>query len=360
MKKLIVIILSLFMVVLTACNKSANLTVEQKPTDTQNQTQTKTESESKQYVINDFFPMKGNLRMKYAGSGNEYASKDVYVDYLRDNKVQLRIITGGTTGGQILENKNGELKTVFSRGEFYYRDDLTKENSNTNDILIKEPIVKGNTWTLSDGRKRTITAVGDFITTPAGKFKSIEVTTEGKDSTTKDYYGLGIGLIKTVFQSNGLLVTTTLEKLDKDAAVTQTVKFYYPMPEDSKIGKKKIVASFKTNDETKSFFEKNFKKAPNSSTIPLMTANTKINKLYLNEAEKKVYVDFSKEFVSQMNAGTYKEQAVLTSVTDTLGNYYNVDKVYITIEGKPYASGHIIKKAGEVFKVNYENIVSLD
>ena len=147
MKKLMVVILSLFMATLTACNKSANLTTEQKPTDTQNQTQTKTEGESKQYVINDFFPMKGNLRMKYAGSGNEYAAKDVYVDYLRDNKVQLRIITGGTTVGQILENKNGELKTVFSRGEFYYRDDLTKENSNTNDILIKEPIVKGNTWT---------------------------------------------------------------------------------------------------------------------------------------------------------------------------------------------------------------------
>lgn len=360
MKKLIVIILSLFMATLTACNKPGNLTTESESTNTQNQTQSKTESESKQYVIKDFFPMKGNIRMKYAGSGNEYASKDVYVDYLRDNKVQLRIITGGTTVGQIIENKNGELKTLFSRGEFYYRDDLTKESPNTNDILIKEPIVKGNTWTLPDGRKRTITAVGVLITTPAGKFKSIEVTTKAKDSITKDYYGLEVGLIETIFQSNGAVVTTTLEKLYDDSAVTQTVKFYYPIPEGSKIGEKKIVASFKTNDETKAFFEENFKKAPNSSTVPLMTDNSKINKLYLNEAESKVYVDFSKEFVSEMNAGTYKETAVLTSVADTLGNYYNVDKVYITIDGKPYASAHIVKKAGEVFEVNYENVVSLD
>ena len=132
MKKLTVIIVSLFIATLTACNKSANSTTESKPSNTQNQTQNKTESESKQYVINDFFPMKGNIRMKYAGSGNEYASKDVYVDYLRDNKVQLRIITGGTTVGQIIENKDGELKRLFSRGEFYYRDDLTKENPNTN------------------------------------------------------------------------------------------------------------------------------------------------------------------------------------------------------------------------------------
>lgn len=360
MKKLIVIVLSLFMATLTSCNKSVNSTTESNPTNTQNQTQSKTESESKQYKINDFFPMKENIRMKYAGSGNEYASKDVYVDYLRDNKIQLRVITGGTTVGQVIENKDGELKTVYSRGEFYYREDLTKENPNTDDILIKEPIVKGTTWALPDGRKRTITAVGYLITTPAGKFKSIEVTTEGKDFTTKDYYGLQVGLIKTIFQSNELVVTTTLESLDNDSAVTQTVKFYYPMPEGSKIGEKKITASFKTNDEGKEFFEEKFKKAPNSSTIPLMTANTKINKLYLNQAENKVYVDFSKEFVSEMNAGTYKESEILTSVTNTLGNYYNVDKVYITIEGKTYASGHIIKKVGEAFKVNYENVVSLD
>ncbi|MDW8800311.1 GerMN domain-containing protein [Clostridium sp. A1-XYC3] len=360
MKKLMVIMLSLGLALLTACSKPADLSAESKPIETQNQTKPNTESESKQYTINDFFPMKENVRMKYSGSGSEYASKDVYVDYLRENKIQLRIINAGTTAGQILENKNGELKIVFSRGEFYYRDDLTKENSNIRETLIKEPIVKGTTWTLSDGRKRTITAVNDLVTTPAGKFKSIEVTTEEKDSTTKDYYGLGVGLIKSTFQSNGLVVTTTLEKIDKAAVVTQTVKFYYPMPAEDKIGEKKVVASFKTNDETKAFFEKNFKKAPNSSTTPLITANTKINKLYLNESENKVYVDFSKEFISITNKGTYTEMSVLTSVTNTLGNYYNVGQVCITIEGKPYTSGHIIKKSGEAFDVDYKNIVSLD
>jgi hypothetical protein len=58
-----------------------------------------------------------------------------------------------------------------------------------------------------------------------------------------------------------------------------------------------------------------------------------------------------------MNAGSGYEAMILQCITNTLGNYYNTDQVYITIEGKPYESGHIVMKKGETFKVNYDNVI---
>jgi hypothetical protein len=43
-------------------------------------------------------------------------------------------------------------------------------------------------------------------------------------------------------------------------------------------------------------------------------------------------------------------------VTNTLGNYYNVDKVYISIDGAPYNSGHVQMSEKDNFYIDYNNI----
>ena len=67
-----------------------------------------------------------------------------------------------------------------------------------------------------------------------------------------------------------------------------------------------------------------------------------------------VYIDFSKEFIDEMNAGAGYEGLILQSITNTMGSYYVVDEVYITVEGKPYESGHILLKKDETLKVNMD------
>ena len=93
--------------------------------------------------------------------------------------------------------------------------------------------------------------------------------------------------------------------------------------------------------------------------MALMSSNTVINSVGLNTSDGKVYVDFSQQFVTEMNAGTTKETGVLRSVTDTLGYYYGVDKVIITIDGQPYSSGHILMDKGEAFKINYNGALKV-
>ena len=134
----------------------------------------------------------------------------------------------------------------------------------------------------------------------------------------------------------------------------QKIKFYFPNGNDSfnYITNKEL--SFNTNDVTREIFEKQFKEVPDSNVGKLLSANTRIKSLYLNE-DNMVYVDFSKEFTKEMNAGSGYESQILQCIANTLGDYYMIQKVYITVEGQPYSSGHFQMKKGEAFIVDYKN-----
>lgn len=349
MKKVLFVISILFtLVLLNGCaNKNDKSPIEEKPQETR-----------QPLTIQDYYSVKENTNYVYQGEGNEYASYNVMVDYIEGNRVQTRTNNGGTEVVRVLENKDGELTLLLSREESYYRENLTQSPSNKEEILLKEPLVTGTSWVLKDGRKRSITNVEVDITTPSGTYKTLEVTTEGKDDKIQDYYAPNIGLVKSVFTSNGSVVSSSLSKLENNVPLTQTVKFFYPNLNDDKIIYVNKKLSFNTNDLTKSGLEKAFKELPKGNIAKVLGPNVKIKSLYLNK-DNMVYVDFSKELVKEMNAGSGYESMILQSITNTLGNYYGVDKVYITIEGSPYASGHYMMEQGEFFKVDLKNSVEL-
>jgi hypothetical protein len=306
--------------------------------------------------IESYYPFEENVKYTYSGVGNEYAAYSVYVDYLKDDRQQIRVNNGGTEMVKVLQIKDGELKLVYSKGESYYREDVTSKVNDKSEVLLKEPLTKGNSWTLLDGSTRSITNVKVSIKTPLGSYECIEVTTVRKESTVKDYYAANIGLVKTLFtdKETATEVSSSLSKIDKNVPFTQTVKFYYPNGNDSINYITNKVLSFNTNDVSRKIFEKHFKETPDKDVGVLISSNTTIKSLYLNK-DNMVYVDFSKEFTKEMNAGSGYESQILQCITNTLGDYYMVQKVYITVEGEPYSSGHILMKKGEAFIVDHKN-----
>lgn len=311
-------------------------------------------------TIKDYFVYRENTKYVYEGQGNEYASYAVLVDYKSGDRVQLRTNNGGsgTETVKVLENKDGELRIILLRGEAYYRENLTQVPGNNGEILLKEPLVVGTSWNLADSGKRFISNLEVDITIPTGTYKTLEVTTEGKDSKTLDYYAPNIGLVKSIFTSNGDEVTSTLNKLETNVPLTQTVRFYYPNANVDKLYYVDKQLSFNTNDITKIGFEKAFKDLPKGDMAKVLGPNVRINSLYLNQ-DNRVYIDFSKELLSEMNAGSSYENLILQSITNTIGLYYGVDKVHITVEGNPYASGHFAMKKSHFFTVNLSNSVEL-
>jgi spore germination protein GerM len=358
---LLLLLLFLTFALLTGCSNGPT----SKVTPPENTGNSKSQNNSSKETvvtakIGDYYPFKEGIKYTYAGEGNEYATYSVFVDYLRGNRQQIRVNNGGTETVQVLENSDGELRRIYSNGEIYYREDVTSK-SNKNDVLLKEPLTKGNSWTLSDGSKRSITNLKVTIKTPLASYECLEVTTVRKENTNKnkEYYAPNIGLVKTIFTGEkDYEVSSSLSKMENNVPFVQSVKFYHPNGNDSFNYISEKTLSFNTNDITKKEFENYFKEAPNKNEGKLISANTKIKSLYLNK-DNMVYVDFSKEFTQEMNAGSGYESQILQCITNTLGDYYMVKKVYITVEGDPYSSGHILMKKGEAFVVDHKNTKEL-
>lgn len=325
-----------------------------------NNTNDTKEPELQALKIEDYFPIKENTHYIYQGMGNEYAAYDVYIDYTSDDKVQQRINNGGTEIVKVLERKRGKLTKLYSRPETYYRENLLKSKGEE-EILLMEPLKKGTSWKLKDSRVRTITDTAAEIKTPLGTYKTIEVTTKSADDKTMDYYAKDIGLVKTVFineETKDEQISSTLSKIEENRPFVQSANFYYPNIDDGKYYYESKEISYKTNDLTKKKLGEAYKEPINQEVGRVFSENTKINSLYLNK-DNNVYLDLNQAFVTEMNAGSQYEAMILQSIVNTFGQYYNAEKVYLTINNKPYESGHIAMKKGEFFKVNVNDAVEI-
>ncbi len=311
-----------------------------------------------QAKVQDYFPIKENVKYVYEGKGNEYAAYDVYIDYTSGNKVQQRVNNGGSEIVKVLEIKESKLTQLFFRGETYYRENFLETGGNENEILLMEPLVKGTTWTLNNSSVRTITNTSVDITTPSGSYKAIEVTTDNSNGKTVDYYAKNIGLVKSIFNSEGAEISSSLSKIEENASFIQNINFYYPdVDKNNKIVYQNKKVSFKTNDTTKQVLERAYKELIKDKMGNSVTTNTKINSLYLKD--NMVYLDLDNTFLKEINAGAYYEKMIVQSIVNTLGQYYNSDKVVFTIDNKPYESGHIAMEKDGYFQVDFDDTLEV-
>lgn len=309
--------------------------------------------------LENYFPIQADTQYIYEGKGNEYAAYTVFTDFLDsvNNKVQTRTNNGGTETVRVIEVKDGKVSVLYMINECYYRDNLLEATPMEEpEILLQEPLVAGTQWTLPGGKQRFISAVDVSVETPSGTYKAIEVTTQSDDSVIKDYYAPQVGLVKSIFASGDMEVISTLKEVKTNTPFTQTIDVFYP-DTDEKLHRGTLSLSFRTNDETRVLLESALRQeAQKEGYLPLVGENTVINSLYKGE-DNIVHVDFSGDMTEDMNLGAGFETLVLQSITNTLGNYYGVEEVIITVDGKPYESGHILMKEGETFTVNMDLVV---
>ncbi len=318
-----------------------------------------TEAEGEEtLMLEDYYPLEADTEYIYEGEGNEYAGYYRYVDYIdpAKNRIQIRMNNGGSETVQVLELKNKSLSVTYQKAECYYRENfMERAASEGTEVLLQEPLVQGTNWTLSDGRTRYISGTEVPVSTPHGSFKALEVTTKGEDSMARDYYAAGMGLVKSEYESEGILISRSLSSVKRDTAYKQTVAIYHA-DVDEKLYMEQTELILPTNTDSLTVLEEAMKKEPSKQTrLPLISKNTKINHIGLKDGGI-LQVDFSREFVEEMNAGAGYELLILQSITNTLGSYYGTSQVWITLEGKPYESGHMLLEEGETFEVDYSNV----
>lgn len=363
MKRLLISVI-MIMLLVTACGKESNIqedTTEIKENTTQVNV-TKEDEVFEAMTAKDFIPVEKDVYLKFKGTGNEYAEYETYIDYIKDDTVQIRNINPGTTLISVLQYKDGELKRVFSQGETYFNFDYTT-HKDKDEVLIKEPIEPGTSWQLKDGTTRSITAIDKEVAVPAGTYTTLEVTTVGSDFTMRDYYKKGIGLIKSEFVTNDdsdYSVVSELEKMERNVSQKKNINFYFPDFNNDRIIYEKRNIEIKTNQDVLSLLQEELKKAPKGDELKgTLTANANILGVKIDFEKGIVTVDFTNQLVSEMNAGTSYESMILKSIVNTFGDYFMVDKIIITLEGKPYSSGHILMDEGEYFSVTKESAIEV-
>jgi len=352
----LILILSIVFTVLTGCSNS-EIMEEDVPKDIVSE-EVKIENETVEKIdtIEDYFPFKENTIMEYEGVGNEFAEQKAFFEFIEGNKAQLKIFNPGTVAIKILEYSNGELKETYTEGEFYHIENMLNKAKETNNVLIKEPLKPGTSWTTADGYRRAITAINMDLELPYKNLKVLEVTTElGDGIKTMDYYAKDIGHVATIYKDGDFEVKTLLDEIENSPYETKMV-FYYPHYEDFETLYLNKDIPISTNASIEKILGDNFKNPGTDKLIGTISKNTKINSLKLERGNGIVRVDFSKEFLEDMNAGSGLEYEILRSITNTLGDYYRVEKVYISIESKPYASGHFELQEDEYFEVDKNDI----
>ncbi|MCK9443242.1 MAG: GerMN domain-containing protein [Tissierellaceae bacterium] len=306
--------------------------------------------------IEDYYPFKENTVMKYKGIGNEYAEQEIYVEFFDDNKAQIKIANPGTIFVKVLENKDGILSEIFAEGEFYHIENVLNANVNANNIILMEPLEIGNKWINEDGSQHEITSLDAQVETPSGDYHALEVTIKYESGAIKkDYYVKDIGLVASIYKDGEFEVSTLLENVENKEQELELTTFYPTRGPISTVSVKQSI-SFKTNDSVETILEGVMKNPHSDELGPLIGEEVKINSAKVNRNAWVLELDFSDEFQEGMNVGSAMEFEVLRSIVNTLGKFYDVEKVYLTIEGVPYESGHFAIREGEYFVVDVSDI----
>ncbi|NYB75051.1 GerMN domain-containing protein [Sedimentibacter hydroxybenzoicus DSM 7310] len=287
-----------------------------------------------EYSIEEFFPVIENTKYSYKGEGNEFASYTVFIDYISNNRFQTRTNNGGTETVKVYEFKDNQLIELYSRGEAYFREDFTNREFQEGNVVLKLPY----------------TGELKQIVTSQGNFNAIEVITENDQGTNTNYYAKDVGLVKSIYKSDDYEVSSTLDNVEQNISLIQTVTLYYPDIDGVHLNSVDVQVSFNTNDSTKDVIEKTVK---DLSVYELFSINTEINELYFDENDESVHIDLSNNFIEEMNAGSGFESLMLQSIANTLGSYYGVENIYLTVDGNLYESGHISLKENEPLKADY-------
>jgi hypothetical protein len=305
--------------------------------------------------VKDYFPFEGDVEYIFEGMGNEYATFTRTVDYIDGNRIQIRDNNGGTEIVKVIEATEDEVRLVYSRAETYFRESFIKKDSGKPEILLKAPIAKGTTWMMPDGSKSTITGIDVVVKVPYGEYKAVEVTIDGATGDTINYYAKGAGLVKTVYNPGTDEVSSSLKTVMKNKPYTRLMTFYVTNV-DAKLLRVNKEVTFKTNSITRTILQDVYKAVGTEKNSNILSANTKINSLYLND-DGMVYIDLSKEFVTEMNAGSEFESMILQSVANTFGDFYGETRVLLTVDDKTYESGHILLDKDEYLKVDYSKVI---
>jgi hypothetical protein len=310
-------------------------------------------------TVSDFFPILPDVRWRYEGNDVTFAAtNDVSFGYINGAKAQRRVSAGGMATTEIIDASEGKVEIIHGDNMYYYYDDITYAQKFMSIVILKEPLEMGAKWLTAEDAQSEITSVNAPVTVPAGEFSALEVTTTYSNGyVDKYYYAKGVGLVKSVCDSGAGRIVSELADVLKGEAAAETISagFYWPNVTEGSVERIEKDLLFTTDANFPKQFSDAMKEPPSIDYTPLLTPNATINDITVDWTTKTAKIDISGDYLKEINVGDGLQTKILQCLTNTIGNFYGVDEVLITIDQKPYENGAAAFEPGETIPVEKED-----
>lgn len=303
------------------------------------------ETEEIAYTLADFCPSE-NLYISYLLSPEE-KQQESYLEFRRQREdyetLQRRYLSSGQEPYvEVVAYNAGEIVQRYRREGVGYTYDFTGRSEDER-ILLQEPIQLGAGWDIEDGQSE-ITAVGQLVTLPMGEVRVVEVSSRFENGQQERMLFMeDVGMVAHyIYDENQKLISgQEAAEYESGRKFNQMIRFFYAdyANADGKIYYRSLEVPVDVNPSMGKIFRDLLQKAPSDSTLLPLSQGINIKNITLRG--RSVYINFSDELgymVDQLNLNRMVEPAFLQALVNTFGEYYQANKVYLQIEGEPYAS----------------------
>jgi hypothetical protein len=277
--------------------------------------------------IAEYFFVKSNTCYQYESSIPDL-NQQVYVTYTGNDRIQRWVSAQKMSSTEVIEYKNGELKLIFGEPTFYYMENLLSVEPTLGFIILKEPLQVGQKWAPDEYTQVEITSMNSPVSTSSGDYEAMEISSTSTDGRVqREYYAKNVGLVKTEYTSSeGSLYDFSLKSIE--SATLDFPAYFYPIGDGEK---EERFIRFTTDSDLAELISDEMH-IPLEGGLSLLPEGVRINSLDVDRTVGGIAADLSSTLES---FGTLEEQAV-QAIADTLGNFYDISKVKLTVSGASY------------------------
>ena len=170
-----------------------------------------------------YFPREKMIKVFEGGFENEGMIH--VIDRIGRNRIQVKQIDYGTGAALLYQVGNNEARWIYAQEVHLFEDNYLRQRPNRDILMLKGPLRMGTSWEDETGASYAITGVNVSVDTPAGEFRTIEVTFRRGEFEMKRYYARGMGEVKTQTDYFG----TRLIEYSYDIDILDKIESYYEL-----------------------------------------------------------------------------------------------------------------------------------
>jgi hypothetical protein len=293
-------------------------------------------------AIMEYFPFTPDTLVVYQGMPDESMNQMTFAGFIEGNTMQRVVQHQALMTTEVFRYANGELRLTYANPVAYDFINVMDEPPSLNYLLLKEPLAVGTSWSMTGGGDTTeIVSMEEEVITPYGDFTAMKVvTTYQNGEKLISYYAKGIGLVKqTVFWDDNVEMSYALHTILEDTRAEVAMGLFWFDEIEVDYADERVIFSFATNDDILGLLAETIK-AEGENYTPVITPNTRFISASIDNSTSTLTLDVSGEFISEMNLSAPEEEIMLQQLANTLGNFFQVQRFIMTVEGKIYKSNN--------------------